>query len=688
MRNLIYIFLLLISYTVYSQSLSLFNVDATAFPLVQANFYAFDASGNQTTNFSKSDFSVIENGQPRTITNLVCNEPTLPQDISSVLVLDVSGSMCGLGLLIEKAAANAWINLLSLGKSDCAITSFSDLTYINQDFTTNRAKLVHAIDNLKCLGGTDYNRAMLDAMAGGVQISQKGKHKRVIVFMSDGGMNFEPDTAKIISDANNNNISVYCVIIGTSAPRCLKVFSKRTGGLYFENIQTKEEAEECFRKIFISAQGGNPCSIEWMSGFSCQSAWRFVTVKLSTLGLVGNTSYQSPYYSSGKLEFTPPSLKFLKAVKDTCLTLKIIAKNSDFIISNIIVSNPAFRIHSPKNFTLKSGESRDLDVCYTPADSGLTYCKFTFENDLCPVYYYASGGFPGKKPKTQTLKLIQPNGGESFVVGMDTVITWEGVLPEDSVKIEYTIDKGLNWLPIADSVTGLSYQWKIPKTPSSECLARVTAKVKFDSVTTDTIPDPDPETDSVKIQICNQIWMKHNLTVDHYRNGDKIPEVTDPSKWKDLTSGAWCYYNNDPANNRLYGKLYNWYAVNDPRGLAPDGWHIASLNEWDDLEKCLGGSSVAGGKLKSIGTKEGGDGLWYSPNKGATNESGFNALPGGWLNADSGIFSALGYTSTFWTFTESGSMVAWSKGLYQNGAYISQSVKNKNWGFSVRCIRD
>jgi uncharacterized protein (TIGR02145 family) len=111
------------------------------------------------------------------------------------------------------------------------------------------------------------------------------------------------------------------------------------------------------------------------------------------------------------------------------------------------------------------------------------------------------------------------------------------------------------------------------------------------------------------VTICNQVWMLKNLVVTTYRDGTPIPEVTDPTEWDLLTTGAWCYYNNDPANGTVYGKLYNWYAVTDPRGLPPNGWHIPTDEEWVTLETCLGGVSVAGGKMKEMGTAH-----WLSPN--------------------------------------------------------------------------
>ena len=126
------------------------------------------------------------------------------------------------------------------------------------------------------------------------------------------------------------------------------------------------------------------------------------------------------------------------------------------------------------------------------------------------------------------------------------------------------------------------------------------------------------------VTICNQTWTKSNLNVSKYRNGDFIPQVTDPTAWANLTTGAWCYYNDDPANGAVYGKLYNWHAVNDPRGLAPQGWHIPSDIELTTLTNCLGGESIAGGQMKESGFAH-----WLSPNTDATNSSGFTGLPGG-----------------------------------------------------------
>jgi uncharacterized protein (TIGR02145 family) len=185
----------------------------------------------------------------------------------------------------------------------------------------------------------------------------------------------------------------------------------------------------------------------------------------------------------------------------------------------------------------------------------------------------------------------------------------------------------------------------------------------------------------------NQTWMQKNLNVSHYRNGDVIPQVTNPGQWRTLTSGAWCYYNDDSANGPIYGKLYNWYAVNDPRGLAPQGWHIPTNQEWTALTDCLGGESNAGGKMKGTGTT-----YWLTPNYGATNSSGFTALPIGFRWWQNGYFS--GYSnsgSTFWSSTQYDNDNGWQRGLNYNTTEVYSSNSNnynKKCGLSIRCLKD
>jgi uncharacterized protein (TIGR02145 family) len=185
--------------------------------------------------------------------------------------------------------------------------------------------------------------------------------------------------------------------------------------------------------------------------------------------------------------------------------------------------------------------------------------------------------------------------------------------------------------------------------------------------------------------ICGKDWMKKNLDVSTYRNGDPIPQVTDATAWAGLTTGAWCWYENNSENGTVYGKLYNWYAVNDPRGLAPAGWHVPTDAEWTALGVCLGGDIVAGGKLKEAGTTH-----WQSPNTDATNESLFTALPAGYRNYDGILFYNINYETYFWSSTE-GSDATRGKARWlasYNGSLNNDGDDDVHSGVSVRCIRD
>jgi uncharacterized protein (TIGR02145 family) len=211
--------------------------------------------------------------------------------------------------------------------------------------------------------------------------------------------------------------------------------------------------------------------------------------------------------------------------------------------------------------------------------------------------------------------------------------------------------------------------------------ALITGKSSAPALTTD-INETGKYT---SVFIHGQHWMTTNLAVTHYRNGDPIPQVQNVAKWAALTTGAWCWYKNDSATGAVYGRLYNWYAVHDPRGLAPAGWHVPSDAEWDTLQVHLGGN--AGGKLKDTGTIEAGTGLWAAPNRGATNRSGFTAFPGG-LRDYYGRFYFVGYSGYWWSSTEYDIGSAWYRLLDYRYSHIINGANQKQNGRSVRCLRD
>jgi len=180
-------------------------------------------------------------------------------------------------------------------------------------------------------------------------------------------------------------------------------------------------------------------------------------------------------------------------------------------------------------------------------------------------------------------------------------------------------------------------------------------------------------------------WAQRNLNVTRFRNGDKIINAASDEEWDEAGRNgkpAWCYYENENAKGTLYGKLYNWYAVNDSRGLCPSGWHVPSDLEWTTLTDYLGGESVAGGKMKATSSKT------SSSNTGEANGYGFSALPGGYRFNVGSFFNVRSY-AFFWSSTENYYNLAWYRFIDSKNNNMFRSYHyGKSLGASVRCLRD
>ncbi len=198
----------------------------------------------------------------------------------------------------------------------------------------------------------------------------------------------------------------------------------------------------------------------------------------------------------------------------------------------------------------------------------------------------------------------------------------------------------------------------------------------------------DAENNTYKtVYIGTQQWMAENLKVSKYSDGTTIPNIIDNTQWwQNNTTGAWSYYNNDVANNTKYGKLYNWYSVsktsNGNKNVCPTGWHVPTNAEWTVLTDYFGGASVAGGKLKEVGITS-----WNSPNTGTSNTSLFTGLPGG-IRDGSGNYTNIGTYGIWWSSTESSTLSAWTRNLFNYNGDANSYYYSKRNGLSVRCLRD
>jgi len=198
------------------------------------------------------------------------------------------------------------------------------------------------------------------------------------------------------------------------------------------------------------------------------------------------------------------------------------------------------------------------------------------------------------------------------------------------------------------------------------------------------------------VKIGNQIWMAENLRVTHYRDGIPILNITDADSWTSTSSGAYCFHYNEVGNLETFGGLYNWYAVDDLRGVAPEGWHVPTDREWKELEMYLGmsQSEADGGGFRGSGQGRqlaGSAELWEGvsiENNTEFGSSSFNALPGGYRSNFNGSYPGMGYKGNFWSATENGSDFAWIRWVDYHESGVARYDRNKGDGYAIRCLRD
>jgi len=302
---------------------------------------------------------------------------------------------------------------------------------------------------------------------------------------------------------------------------------------------------------------------------------------------------------------------------------------------------------------------------------------------------------PERKTNTPPSEPFSPNpsNGQSGV-STNMEFSWSCSDAEND-SLHYDFYLGINATPtlVASGLTSPSYKaailnenlifnWKVvAKDNYGGVKEGPIWSFQTESVNNDTVTDIDGNVYHT-IRIGTQVWMVENLRTTRYRNGDAIPNVTENTKWRLLTNGAYCNYNNDTNHVNMYGRMYNWYAVNDIRKIAPPGWRVASDSEWLTLIKVTGGTSAAGKMLKS---KTG----WNSFNEVSGNgsdEFGFTTLPGG--NRYNGAFSGMGNLGSWWTTNYSNSSSSWFYRLQYNTNLVERGIQTKETGFSVRCIKD
>jgi WD40 repeat protein/outer membrane protein OmpA-like peptidoglycan-associated protein len=465
----------------FAQTFTVFDENPSEYPRVSAKFYALDSAGRPLPRLSAQQFVITEDGTPRIIKELIWPEPQPLQPISAVLALDVSGSMVDKNRIdIAKAAATAWVDAMQFDNSECAVVSFDDKSYCNQDFTSDRDRLYSAIARMRPQDGTSYTNGFLSSPGGALWIGRRAKHKRIIVFLTDGlGGGSEDAIAQM---AQRDSATVYCIALGMPAPRVLKRVAQRTGGMWYERVTETEELTKIYRTILHQVQKTPVGEIIWESSPSCNLQREVrITLTHEQSTIADKLVYAAPPSAQIRLATTPRAVRFrdIPPGASQGVNITLTAQNLPITVTNIESNNPAFfvgKLDLP--FTLNAGEKRTVLVGFAPRDSLRQAGRIDIRTNACaPSSVFLSGGYLGKAAQP-TFALTAPNGGETLYVGADTLITWTGLAPSDPIKIEYNTKSGSvadNTWQVADTfAVGLKRAWQVPPIPVRDTAGRPT----------------------------------------------------------------------------------------------------------------------------------------------------------------------------------------------------------------------
>ncbi len=467
-----------------SQSLSLFDVDTVDYPVMRANFFASDAADMQLTGLTSANVTLLENGVPATSVHVSCPPPYSPIATSSVLTIDISGLVCCVNKDEVKAAARAWVDMLPPGRAECAITSFNSRPHINQDFTTDHDALLRSIDVMSIGGGNNYNAALLSIPAGALEVTKTARSRKLVVLLTDGWPTGKIEQSIVIAEARRQGVMVSAVFLRVSAPASVREICLATGGQCHDQIADLAQVKDAYRRILFVAQDRDPCTIEWTTkGCDRDRKLEFI---LDGKGLEADASFRVSPEWLRQLQHSPSrSFRFGEVPPGTVVRwhVTLTAQNGDVVLSGFECSDSRFRISdyggAPPPFTIRNGDHRTIAVEFAPVDSSYASCHIAMRSDACvDASIFVDGGWSWKYDSGSVVRVVRPNGGERLVAGCDEELQWDGVTPEEVVRIEYSVDAGKHWSVITNDAMDFAYIWRVPHVSSDSCLLRVTARTR------------------------------------------------------------------------------------------------------------------------------------------------------------------------------------------------------------------
>ncbi len=474
--------LLLIALSASAAAQLQFNIvstDGSAYPDISVVFEAKDGAGNSIIQYQPSDFTVVENGIVRPVKSVSCPPPVTPP-VSITFTFDVSFSMSIDNRLMNlQDASTQLVTDMSYPPAASAVTSFDDDSRILTPYTSNKPAILSTIAGLTASGGgTDFQGAFLDAVTGAIDVTKNRSGDKYIVFMTDAFQNLTTAIEnQIITAARAADIKVYTVTVSPNTVNMsLRRIANRTGGRWFEDVLTAQQAKSIFDQIGNEIFIYPPCTLVYETD-GCDTE-RSVTVSLRKLGRTEtrNTTVSIDPADIVSLDTNIPLLDFGQVPAGQTRNDNIVlrAQGATIRVTSITTTESAFRITdyggSAPPFDLAAGQSRTLRIQFRPVVTDRIVAKLEIVSDApCGESSALAGGVHDPSP----LRLIQPNGGEKLFSGTTFRTEWTGISGTQAAELEYSTNSGSTWTSISDNVYNFVYNWRVPDTPSEECLGFV-----------------------------------------------------------------------------------------------------------------------------------------------------------------------------------------------------------------------
>lgn len=480
--KIIYSLLILIlsNSIILSQTFHVYDVKTDDYPLMKAKFFVTDTANIQIKNLDTSQFTVYENQIERFVRNIECNDEPTFNKISTVLTIDVSGSMSGERLEWVKSAGSQWIEQMDSLNEETAITTFDDEALLYSDFSINRAKLLNSISTLEIRNGTNYKNAFLDPYAGALDVVRRANYKPVIIFLTDGVGLTDFKQRDIIKKAEELDAIIYTISIDISLPEEMKQIAEATGGQYFESINSQEKLEEVYsiiREIVINISA---CEISWYTE-GCLVG-REAKFRYLPLDLRKNVSFNTPGEIFPEFEYINDEFATFECSKSAEYIYRVKANKGEIVVKGINkldgnVSCSDFSVtflNKNTPFVLEKDSILEVRVRYNPSNNNYKFCEFEIDASSCfNSKLYAVGNCLDSPPTNVLLDIIRPNGGEVYKANVLERIYWNGTSKNNDVTVEYSLDSGNSWNFINRGKLYNNSDWIIPNVESNNCLIKV-----------------------------------------------------------------------------------------------------------------------------------------------------------------------------------------------------------------------